>query len=154
MPRIWDKALLTVSLGVPCLFAVSLPRIVSRSGPVETGNFVVPRLDPQHQYSLLYSVSPLTGFGSGANVIVEVVDGKSTLVRKTLHAGDPDFYTQFRLSHPGSAIVRVTNNGAAGTFSLAVNQWPLSRAVRSDPAHRWQDAQSIDSGQDRLRIRR
>ncbi len=146
MPKIWDKVLLTVSLGIPCLFAISLPPIVSRLGPVRTGTFAVPGLNRQHQYSLLYSVAPLMAFSSGARVTVEIVVGKSIVLRKTLHAGDPDLYTQFRVSHPGSATVRVTNSGVTGTFTLEVNRWPLSRIVRSGPGHRWQDAQEIDLG--------
>jgi len=58
-------------------------------------------LDPNSQYSLLYSLTSLTGLGRDARVEVEVRQGNAVLASKTLHAGDADYYTQFRVPKAG-----------------------------------------------------
>ena len=74
----------------------SLQEIAKRSDRVRTEEIRLNRLDVQHQYSLLYSISALESLGPDARVTVEIVQGEAVLGAKTLHAGDADFYTQFR----------------------------------------------------------
>ena len=129
-------ALLSISVG----FAVSLPEIQQKSGPVRTESIPLRGLDSSHQYSLLYSLTSLRDLGRNARVQVEVVQGDAILASKILHAGDADFYTQFRVPEPGAATLRIKNVDAAGAYKLQVNRWPKSPRVRSHPSHRWQDA--------------
>jgi Squalene-hopene cyclase C-terminal domain len=77
---------------------------------------------------------------------VEVRQGETVLASKTLHLGDPDYYTQFRVPHAGTASIVIRASHAAGDFSLRVIRWPLSSQVKSEPDHRWQDAQAIPLG--------
>ena len=126
--------------------ATSLPEIASRSGAVKSESIALKKLDQKHQYSLLYSLSSLGGMSPDARVKVEVVQGSDVLAGKTLHAGDPDFYTQFRVRGDGPAVVRVTNERATGKYTLQVNEWPLSDTVRRGPIHRWQDAMPVALG--------
>ncbi len=144
----WDHTLFVVlGLALPGgLMAASLPAVVSRSAPVKTEVVALKGLDREHQYSLLYSLESWRGLGRNARVAVEVVQGGNVLVSKTLHGGDADWYTQFRVGEAGDAEVRISSVAAGGTYTLQVNQWPLSRTVRGGPAHRWQDSQEVRLG--------
>lgn len=147
MRLLWDRSCLIALLAVPyCALAVSLPTVESRSGPVRAETVELKSLDGNHQYSLLYSLSSLRVLGPEARVTVQVEQGGEILTGKTLHAGDPDFYTQFRVPHAGSATLRVQNNGAGGVCQWQVNAWPVSDVVSRGPNHRWQDAQPIMLG--------
>jgi hypothetical protein len=125
----------------------SLRTLVRRSGPVADLRVPVVALDPNSQYSLLYSLTSLTGLGPDARVDVEVRQGNAVLAAKTLHAGDADYYTQFRVAEAGSATVIVRPAHASGKYSLRVNRWPRTGLVKSGPARRWQDAVKIPLGQ-------
>ena len=133
--------------------AVSLPVIIEKAGTVASESIQLPALDRNHQYSILYSLSSLRHITAGARVSIEVRQGSDVLASKTLHMGDPDFYTQFRVPRDGAAEVRIRNSGAAGGYRLQVNRWPLSDTVRAAPVHRWQDAMAVqDPCKDRDRI--
>lgn len=126
--------------------AVSLPVAESRTGAVQSESISLGGLDREHQYSFLYSVSPLSGFGEHGTVTVEVMQDGTLLAGKVLHAGDPDFYTQFRVPKAGPATVRILTAGTSGKYSLQVNRWPLTSSVRSGPINRWQDAMPVKLG--------
>ena len=124
----------------------SLQEISKRSGRVRTDEIRLSGLDPQHQYSLLYSISALESLGPDTRVIVEIAQGNAILGAKTLHAGDADFYTQFRVPRNGDAVVRVRAAGAQGDYRLQVNRWPLTHQVKSGPNRDWRHAMSIPLG--------
>jgi hypothetical protein len=126
--------------------ATTLPVVLSRTGPVRSETVRLKHLDPAHQYSLLYSIRELHAIGPKARIVIELRQGTDVLASKTLHAGDPDYYFQFRLAHPGEATLQVRASGVAGAYQLQVNRWPLSSLVKSDPNHRWQDAIQIPLG--------
>jgi len=127
--------------------AASLNTIVRRSGPVADLSVPLVALDPNSQYSVLYSLTSLTGLGPDARVEVEVRQGNAVLASKTLHAGDADYYTQFRVLKVGRATVMVRPTHASGNYELHVNRWPRTELVKSSPARRWQDAVKIPLGQ-------
>jgi hypothetical protein len=74
----------------------------------------LPALEPDNQYSLLYSLTSQTGLGPDARLQVEVRQGNAVLASKTLHAGDADYYTQFRVPNAGPAMVVVRAAQASG----------------------------------------
>ncbi|MDZ4799603.1 MAG: hypothetical protein SGI92_15680 [Bryobacteraceae bacterium] len=125
--------------------AVDLPSVVTRTGAVRTESVPLTKLDNKHQYSLLYSLAGLKDLTPASRVLVEVRQGDRILAGKTLHAGDPDFYTQF-IATPGTAEVRIRVTAAAGQYKLQVNAWPLSDSVRRGPIRTWQDAMPIKLG--------
>ena len=125
----------------------SLTTMVRRSGPVADLSVPLVALDPNSQYSLLYSLTSLTGLGRDTRVEVEVRQGNAVLASKTLHAGDADYYTQFRVPKAGPATVVVRPTHASGNYALYVNRWPRTGLVKSSPARRWQDAVKIPLGQ-------
>jgi hypothetical protein len=78
----------------------SLNTMVRRSGPVADLSVPLVALDPNSQYSLLYSLTSLTGLGRDARVEVEVRQGNAVLASKTLHAGDAVSFA--RIGSPAS----------------------------------------------------
>src|SRR5437868_6632509 len=109
--------------------AASLAPVTSKTGAVRTGAIPLPGLSAG-SCSLLYSVSPLRELGPAARVDVEIRQGADVLASKTLHAGDADYYTQFRVPQSGAASVVVRASGAGGKYSLVVNRWPASAVVK------------------------
>src|SRR5258708_7011154 len=96
---------------VICLASVSaaqLPIVLSRTGSVRTETVTLKALDAEHQYSVLYSISPLRNLTPDARVIVELRQGQSILAAKTLHSGDADYATPRKYrSHGRSGLVQV-----------------------------------------------
>jgi hypothetical protein len=127
--------------------ATTMPVVLSRTGPVHSETIALKGLDPAHQYSLLYSIRESHAVGSDSRIVIELRQGPALLSSKTLHAGDPDYYFQFRVAQAGDAVFGVRASGASGTYQLQVNRWPLSPLVKSNPSHRWQDAIQIPLGQ-------
>src|SRR5215467_8427770 len=142
--------LLSSALGTAPQNATGAPSpntMVRRSGPVADLSVPLVGLEPGSQYSVLYSLTSLNGLGLDARVEVEVRQGNAVLASKTLHAGDADYYTQFRVSEAGRATVVVRSTHASGNYVLHVNRWPRTGLVKSVPARRWQDAVKIPLGQ-------
>jgi hypothetical protein len=138
-----QKSLLLVFTFCALAPATPLPVLLSQSASVRTETLLLKGLDRTHQYSLLYSLSQ---FPSSGTVTVQISQGSAILGSKTLHAGDADFYTQFRLSEPGPVAISIRAADPAGQYRLQVNQWPLSGELKSAPSHRWQDATLIPFG--------
>ena len=139
--------LLTAGLCTISAGAASLDNLIRKTGPLETETLELRGLDTAHQYSLLYSLDALSGMTAGARVEVELRQGKQVLASKTLHAGDRDYYTQFRVPRAGSATLAIRAGQLAGNRTVQVNRWPLTAAVKSLPDRQWQDAQPIALGQ-------
>ena len=106
----------------------------------------LPHLSAGSQYSFLYSLDSLRGLEMDTRVDVSVRQGGEVLLQKTLHAGDADLYSQFRVPRDGAAIVEVKAIGASGAYRMQVNRWPLSAEVKSAPGHHWEDALSLTLG--------
>jgi hypothetical protein len=120
--------------------------VAQKTGAVRSESVSLTGLGTSNQYSLLYSLRSLRDLTAETRVEVEVRQGNAVLANKTLHQGDPDYYTQFRVPRAGDATVVVRAAHASGDYLLQVNRWPLSPQVKSEPDHRWQDAQSIPLG--------
>jgi hypothetical protein len=139
MKRLFLLALLVSSFAQ----ALVLPVVLSKASAVESETIPLRGLDQQHQYSLLYSLAELPNRGT---VEVQIRQGEATLAAKTLHAGDADFYAQFRLPEAGPVEVVVKAAMSGAKYTLEVNRWPLSNELKSAPSHRWQDATRIALG--------
>ena len=137
---------LLVSAGALSTSAANLTAVLSRTGAVHSETIPLKALDTGHQYSLLYSISPLKSLGPDARVKIELHQGTSVLLSKTLHSGDADYYGQFRVRQSGDVTLHIQATAASGNYALQVNQWPLSALVKSGPNHRWEDAQEIPLG--------
>jgi len=125
----------------------ALTTLVNKSGAVQSETVALGSLSGTVSYSFLYSIANLRGLGPNARVQVDVRQGGAVLASKTLHAGDADFYANFRAPQAGAATLVVTAREAAGRYSLVVNRWPSTAAVKTLPNHRWQDAVTIPLGE-------
>src|SRR5260370_13573715 len=134
---------ISILISLASVSAASLPVVLSRTGSVRSETVTLKALDAEHQYSVLYSIGPLRNLSSDARVVVEVRQGQSILASKTLHSGDADYYTQFRVPHRGDVSLEIRAAQTTGAYTLQVNRWPLLGLVRSGPNHRWQDALEI-----------
>jgi hypothetical protein len=123
-----------------------LPVVVARTLSVRSETLPLQPLRQDRQYSVLYSLKHLERMADGAQVRLELRQGPVMLAAKTLHAGDADFYTQFRPSTTGTATLRIDVNGVSGEAALQVNEWPLTDLVQRGPNARWQDAMEIPLG--------
>jgi hypothetical protein len=121
--------------------------ILTKNGAIHSETIALKELSPAASYSLLYSIGPLRGLGDAARVEIELRQGTAVLAAKTLHAGDPDYYTRFRprQSGPASLVVRAAN--AEGNYSLTINRWDPSTSIKTGPNRRQEDAMPIVLGQ-------
>src|SRR5438105_15896140 len=92
--------------------AALLEEVLTKTGTVRSETIALKGLSTRNQYSLLYSLSPLRSLGPEARAKVEVRQGQRVLASKTLHAGDPDCYTQFRVAQAGVVAVEIRASGA------------------------------------------
>ena len=134
--------------GVLC--AQNVTPVLRKNLPPGSGTVTIPKLNPDAQYSLLYSIESLRRLSADTRITVELRQDATTLLRKTLHAGDPDYYTQFRVPHSGDALLTIQSDDIASAVpaqaTLQVNRWPLSSQIKAGPNHRWQDAMPIELG--------
>jgi hypothetical protein len=126
--------------------AAEISVLMEKTGAVRSETITLPNLGPRNQYSFLYSFSSLRELNPLEEAAMEIRQGDAILAHKTLHVGDPDYYTQFRVPREGAATVVIRALHPAGNYLLQVNRWPLSPQVKSEPDHRWQDAQTIPLG--------
>ncbi len=98
-------------------------------------------LKAKASYGFLYSTRALAG-----SVQIRVTAQGQQLLRKTLHAGDPDVYTQFGVPSDGDAQLEVQASGFKGEYRLELTEWPASRLLRRGPAHTWNQASPMDLG--------
>jgi hypothetical protein len=123
--------------------SAELTTLLTRSGAVQSETVALPNLSPASSYSLLYSIAALRGLGPAARVELVLRQGATVLASKTLHAGDADFYTQFRVPAAGAATLAIQAQAAPERYSLTVNRWPASLPVKG---RRWQDAAPVELG--------
>ncbi len=127
-------------------YAAPVSVVVSKSAAIRSETISLPTLDPHSQYSFLYSLDSLAMLTTETRVAIEIRQGMNVIATKTLHQGDADFYTQFRIPEAGPTNIIVKALASNGNYTLKVNRWPLSAQVKSAPSHRWQDATLIPLG--------
>jgi len=81
--------------------AAELSVLTEKTGTVRPETISLSGLTTKNQYSLLYSLRSLRELTAETRVVVEVRQGEAVLASKTLHLGDPDYYTQFRVPRAG-----------------------------------------------------
>ena len=92
--------------------------VMSKKGAVRPQVIRTPALDASHQYSLLYSLHSRGALQQESRLEIEVRQSGQVILRKTLHAGDPDRYTQFRPAKAGPAELRIQPSQVAGEFAF------------------------------------
>jgi hypothetical protein len=135
-----------LGIAYTAILSAQVTSVMSKRGAVRAQVISVPSLNTGHQYSLLYSLQNLSALTQDSRLNIEVRQSAGIVFQKTLHAGDPDVYAQFRVSNSGPAKISIQPLHVDGQFTLQVNRWPLSSQVKSGPNHRWQDAMPIVLG--------
>ncbi len=128
----------------------SLPVVLKKTGPVESGKIAIPNLKAGTPYSLLFSIRTPRVFGDDSRISVDLTQGHSELMHKTLHMGDPDVFAVFHVPRDGAAEVSlaiVSKLARPATYSLEVHRWPASRNLEHEPNNRWQDANAVALGE-------
>jgi hypothetical protein len=123
-----------------------LPVVLERAADIRSESIELTGLRSDAQYSLLYAAQTLEGLPDGARIELRLSQGAVILAAKILHAGDADFYTQFRVPSDGAASLAIRSTAASGRYTLQVNRWTQSEFVRRGPNARWQDAMEIALG--------
>jgi len=121
----------------------TVPEVLSRSGVIHTEAIALPTLSPADNYSLLYSVRDLRGLTPDSRIDLKLTDGTTVLIRKTLHAGDPDLYAPFHVSRNAAPKLEVSASQTSGSYLLRVHRWPNSTSLKRGANHRWEDASPI-----------
>ena len=131
-----------------CLAAgYSLPAVYSTTGAVRSQVVRLDKLAAGESYSLLFSVNSPEGLGADARLSVSLVEDSRVILEKTLQAGDADLYGSFRTGRTGRRELRITAKSAAGHYSLQINRWPESPALKTGPNHGWREASPFTLGQ-------
>lgn len=129
------------------LLANAQTPVASHQAAVKAEAIPINGLLPNAQYSILYSIDALRALGPGARIAVELKQGAKILLKKTLHAGDPDVYAQFRVPEAGPASLSIQPVGVENsTYHFQVNKWPFSAQVKAGPNNTFQTAREIALG--------
>src|ERR1043166_4078871 len=75
----------------------SVPSVLKKTGPVRGETIVIPRLKTGAPYSILFAVNSARALGADSQLTVDLSQGASHLLHKTLHLGDPDLYAMFHV---------------------------------------------------------
>ena len=137
IPRFTCVALLSLSTAFAAI----------KSGEVRTGAIALPPLAPGHTYSFLFSVASPSAFGADGRLDVALSAGGRLLLKKSLHAGDPDFYAPFHLAQPAAPQLHLTSTAVSGKYTLVINPLPDSPQLKRGGNHTWQDASPMVLGQ-------
>ena len=125
-----------------------VPRILEKSGSLQSQVISFPELSPAKTYTLLFSIDTMSALRPESRIEITLRDGSMVLAAKTLHLGDPDFYAPFHVAHAARPELRVEASSANGArFRLEVNEWPDSTAFDRGSNHRWQDANPMKLGE-------
>jgi HEAT repeat protein len=101
--------------------------------------------------SLLVSLAEPARLGAGDTMLVTLRGGKRTIASKSLHAGDPDLYTLFRLNGDAGEIEITSSASLPVDHTMTVLQWrapAISAALaESEPNDSWKEANAFKLGQ-------
>jgi hypothetical protein len=134
-----------IAFGAPGPYSVE--QVTAKAGAIRNGAVQLPAMSPGRTYTLLFSVTTPASFTADSRLEVSVIEGGRTLATKTLHAGDPDFFTNFHVSKSASPELRMSATGLTGRYTVQVNQWPDSNSLKRGGNHTWQDASPMTLGQ-------
>jgi hypothetical protein len=83
------------------------PGTFERGGAVRNETIATPVLASNTGYTLRLSVSPASAFGDDTRIVVSLSQASTTLVAKTLHAGDAQVLAMFHPAVSGPAKLKL-----------------------------------------------
>ncbi len=109
------------------------------------------RLKADHLCSLLVSLPAPAALGANDALLVTLRDGQSVIASKSLHIGDPDFYTVFRLNGDMGEIEITSSASTPIEHAITVIEWPPTSnsdaIIESEPNDSWRDGNDFKLGQ-------
>src|SRR5262249_752207 len=116
----------------------------------EAKTYRLPATGADKVCSLLVSTPSPAMFGANDTLQVKLRNGQKTIASKSLHAGDPDLYTLFRVN--GAAEVEIASFASAPIeHTITVLEWPATSTsnatVESEPNDSWREANEFKLGQ-------
>jgi len=126
--------------------AFSLEQAYSRSGTLQDTTLQLGGVRKAGLYSVLFSVASPAAFRQDGRVTVRLTSAGQTLIEKTLHGGDADLYTTFRVSGNSRTAITIENRAAEGTYTVQVNRWADGSPVKAGGNHTWQTAAPLTLG--------
>ncbi len=86
--------------------------------------FRVAATDTKKNYSLTVSLPAPAALAESDSLLVNFRNGEKVIARKTLHAGDPDLYTLFKVSDGNNLILDVSSTSFAPVeLTVSVVEW-------------------------------
>jgi HEAT repeat protein/squalene-hopene cyclase-like protein len=116
----------------------------------EAKTYRLPAMSADKVYSLLISAPSPATFESNDTLHVTLRGGGKTVAGKSLHAGDPDLYTLFRLDGPAE-VEMASFASTPIEYAITVLEWPSNSAstaaVETEPNDTWSEANEFKLGQ-------
>ncbi len=159
------KLSLVVAFVIVILVAIGLPEITWGSENKNTfkkllaaKEMLAPRANRTYRLlagagktcSLLVSLPSPASFGANDTLLVTLRGGQKIITSKSLHAGDPDLYTLFRLN--GAGEVEIASSASTPVeHTITVLEWPATTTsnavVETESNDSWQEADEFKLGQ-------
>ncbi len=148
-PRLASSAAIEVKDGFRKVLDLR-ERIPQRS----TKTFRLPAPDAKKTYSLTVSLPAPAALAENESLSVNFRNGEKVIASKTLHAGDPDLYTLFkvRAGNRGDLALEVSSTSIASVeLTVSVVEWPEGKSaktiVEAEPNDTWREANEFKLGQ-------
>lgn len=110
-------------------------------GAVRSGRNAIPGLRTDRIYVLAVSGSALAANDS---VRISLESGGKPVIAKTLHAGDWDLTSSFRVSVP--AATALVASGSPIALRARITSWPGTAELEAEPNNNWNEANPIALG--------
>ena len=128
---------LMAACAVPDLLAQTL----HWEGAVRSGRNAIPGLRADRIYVLSVSGS---GLAANESARISLESGGKLLIAKTLHAGDWDLTSSFRVSNP--AATALVASGSPIALRARITSWPGTAELEAEPNNNWNEANPMALG--------
>ncbi|HKX32974.1 MAG TPA: HEAT repeat domain-containing protein, partial [Blastocatellia bacterium] len=125
-----------------------------RLAPRAVKKYRLPAVSGGRIHSLLSSIAEPDKLGPSESLLVTLRSGDRIVASKSLHAGDPDLYTSFRLDGGAGEIEVSSSAGLPVEQTLTVLEWPSANdssgspgVVETEPNESWREANEFKLGQ-------
>ncbi|MDQ3257479.1 MAG: HEAT repeat domain-containing protein [Acidobacteriota bacterium] len=113
--------------------------------------YSLPAPKTDNVYSLLISLPTPAALGTDGTLLVILRSGSKIIASKSLHVGDPDLYTLFRLD-VGVGEIEVTSSVSVPVeHTITILEWPASKTnqatAEAEPNDSWVEANRFELGQ-------
>ncbi|MCI0523868.1 MAG: hypothetical protein L0Y75_01270 [Acidobacteria bacterium] len=121
-------------------------RLAPRAGKT----YRLPVAGADRVYSLLVSLPAPAALGANDTLLVTLRADQKVIASKSLHVGDPDLYTLFRLN--GAGVIEIASSAATPVeHTVTVLEWPATTSsdavIETESNDSWREANEFKLGQ-------